>query len=76
MAISIGFLPKSENMKKKELREFRDDVEKALNARIALGDFDANSKYMRYLLGSMLRLVDNAIDTYPKSAKKNASSSS
>lgn len=56
-------------MNKKQLLEFRAEVEKAIAERNALGDFDANSKYMRFLLGNMRHLINHAIDTYPKGQK-------
>lgn len=52
-------------MNKKQLLEFRGEVEKVIEERKALGDFDANSKYMVFLLGNMRSLIDHAISTYP-----------
>lgn len=57
-------------MKKKELQEFKAEVEKVLAERKALGDFDANSKYMVFLLGNMSHLIDHAISQYPKPNKR------
>ncbi len=53
-------------MNKKQLVEFRGEVEKVIAERRGLGDFDANSKYMIFLLGNMRSLINHAIDTYPK----------
>lgn len=57
-------------MNKKQLMSFRTDVEEVLAERKALGDFDANSKYMVFLLGNMRNLIDHAISQYPKPDKK------
>lgn len=57
-------------MNKKQLTEFKSEVEKVIAERRALGDFDANSKYMMFLLGNMRSLIDHAIATYPKPVKK------
>ena len=56
-------------MNKKQLIEFRNEVEKVIAERKALGDFDANSKYMQFLLGNMKALIQHAIDKYPKPQK-------
>jgi hypothetical protein len=48
-------------MKKKDLLQYRSAVAEALAERIASGDFDANARHMRLLLGGMLELLDNAI---------------
>jgi hypothetical protein len=53
-------------MKKKELIEFRAEMEKVIIAREALGEFDANSKYMIFMLHNMRAMVQHMIDTYPK----------
>ena len=57
-------------MNKKQLIEFRAEVEKVLSERKALGDFDANSRYMVFLLGNMRSLIDHAISQMPKPEKK------
>jgi hypothetical protein len=57
-------------MNKKELQEFRLEVEKVILERKALGEFDANSRYMMFLLGNMRALIDHAISQYPKPMKK------
>lgn len=57
-------------MTKKQLIEFKAEVEKVLAERKSLGDFDANSKYMVFLLGNMRSLIDHAISQYPKGQKK------
>ena len=57
-------------MNKKQLVEFRGEVEKVIAQREALGEFDANSKYMMFLLKNMKTLIDHAISTYPKGQKK------
>lgn len=53
-------------LNKKQLLDFRGEVEKVIAERKALGEFDANSKYMIFLLGNMRSLINHAIDTYPK----------
>lgn len=53
-------------MNKKQLNEFKAEVEKVIAQRDALGDFDANSKYMVFLLKNMRSLIQHSIDTYPK----------
>lgn len=57
-------------MNKRELTAFKGEVEKVLAERKALGDFDANSKYMVFLLGNMRSLIDHAISQYSKPEKK------
>ncbi len=57
-------------MNKKELVAFKAEVSKALAERKAVGDFDANAKYMRFLLANMEHLIDHAISQYPKPVKK------
>jgi hypothetical protein len=57
-------------MNKKELIAFKAEVEKVISERKSLGDFDANSKYMIFLLGNMRSLIDHAISQYPKQGKK------
>jgi len=57
-------------MNKKQLIEFKAEVEKVIAERKVLGDFDANSKYMIFLLGNMKSLIDHAISQYPKGQKK------
>ena len=57
-------------MKKSELIAFKAEVEQVLAERKALGDFDANSKYMVFLLGNMRSLIDHAISQYPKTEKR------
>lgn len=57
-------------MNKKQLFEFKAEVEKVIAERKALGDFDANSKYMIFLLGNMKALIDHAISQYPKPVRK------
>lgn len=57
-------------MNRKELIEFRETVENAIEERKALGDYDANSQYINHLLGLMAKLVDHAIDTAPKPGRK------
>ena len=57
-------------MNKKELVAFKAEVEKVLAERKALGDFDANSKYMVFLLGNMRALIDHALSQYPKPERK------
>lgn len=57
-------------MNKKQLIAFRGEVEEVLAERKALGDFDANSKYMVFLLGNMKALIDHAISQQPKPEKK------
>jgi hypothetical protein len=57
-------------MNKKQLVEFRQEVEKVLADRRALGDFDANSKHMIFLLGNMRALIDHAISQFPKPERK------
>ena len=57
-------------MNKKQLNEFKSEVEKVIAQREALGDFDANSKYMVFLLKNMRSLIQHSIDTYPKGQKK------
>lgn len=57
-------------MNKKQLIEFRSEVEKVIAERKALGDFDANSKYMQFLLGNMRSMIDHAISQHPKPIKK------
>ncbi len=52
-------------MNRKQLIAFRGEVEKVIAERKALGDFDANSKYMIFLLANMRSLIDHAINTYP-----------
>lgn len=60
-------------MNKKQLQDFRKEVDRVYEQRKALGEFDANSKYMMFLLGNMRSLIDHAISTYPKGQKaKNA----
>lgn len=56
-------------MNKKQLLEFRGEVEKVIEERKALGDFDANSKYMVFLLGNMRALIDHALTQIPKKEK-------
>lgn len=56
-------------MNRKQLLEFRGEVDKVIEERKALGDFDANSKYMVFLLSNMRDLIDHAISTYPKAKK-------
>lgn len=58
-------------MNKKQLLEFKAEVEMVLDQRKALGEFDANSKHMIFLLGNMRALIDHAISQYPKPEKKN-----
>lgn len=58
------------SMNKKQLMAFRSDVEEVLAERQALGNFDANSKYMVFLLGNMRNLIDHAISQCPKSEKR------
>jgi hypothetical protein len=57
-------------MNKKQLIEFRGEVDKVIEERKALGDFDANSKYMVFLLGNMRALIDHAISQQPKPEKR------
>jgi hypothetical protein len=57
-------------MNKKQLVEFRGEVEKVIAERKALGDFDANSKYIMFLLANMRSLIDHAISQYPKPVRK------
>lgn len=57
-------------MNKKELIAFKGEVEKVLAERRSLGDFDANSKYMVFLLGNMRSLIDHAISQIPKPDRK------
>lgn len=58
-------------MNKKQLIEFRDEVDKVYRERKALGEFDANSKYMMFLLGNFKHLINHAIATYPKGQNVN-----
>lgn len=58
-------------MNKKQLVEFRDEVDKVYRERKALGEFDANSKYMVFLLGNFKHLINHAIATYPKGQNVN-----
>jgi len=53
-------------MNKKQLQEFKNDLESVIVSREALGEYNADSKYMLYLLKNMRSLVQHAIDTYPK----------
>ncbi len=57
-------------MNKKQLIEFRKEVEEVLAERVALGDFDANSRYMVFLLGNMRALINHALTQLPKPEKK------
>ena len=57
-------------MNKKQLQEFKNDLESVIVSREALGEYNADSKYMLYLLKNMRSLVQHAIDTYPKIPKK------
>lgn len=57
-------------MNKKQLIAFREDVNRAIGARERLGEFDANSRDIIWLLKNMGALVDHAIATYPKPPKK------
>jgi hypothetical protein len=52
-------------MNKKQLQAFKGEVEQVISQREALGDFDANSRYMVFLLKNMRSLVEHAIQTYP-----------
>lgn len=64
---ALGDVP----MNKKELLEFREEVDRVIAQRKALGDFDANSKYMIFLLGNMRSLINHAIDVYPRGQNVN-----
>lgn len=56
-------------MNKKQLQEFKNDLESVIVSREALGEYNADSKYMLYLLKNMRSLVQHAIDSYPKKPK-------
>ena len=53
-------------MDKKQLMKFREEIEIALAERKALGDYDANSKYINFLLQLMADLTDHSISQYQK----------
>lgn len=57
-------------MKKSDLFLFRDDVDRVIRERKSLGEFNADAKYMMFLLQNMRTLIDHAIDKYPKGEKK------
>jgi len=57
-------------MNKKQLQEFKNDLEDVIVSREALGEYNADSKYMLYILKNMRSLVQHAIDSYPKAPKK------
>jgi len=56
-------------MNKKQLQEFKNDLESVIVSREALGEYNADSKYMLYILKNMRSLVQHAIDSYPKKPK-------
>lgn len=56
-------------MNKKELLKFREAVEDVIAERKALGDYNADSKYMVFLLGNMRTLIDHALTQMPKKEK-------
>jgi len=56
-------------MNKKQLQEFKNDLEDVIVSREALGEYNADSKYMLYILKNMRSLVQHAIDSYPKKPK-------
>ena len=57
-------------MNLKQLIEFREVIEEARLERQHLGEYDANSKYLNFLLDNMAKLVDHAIDEAPKPGRK------
>jgi len=52
-------------MTKQKMLQLREAVADALEDRIASGDFDANARHMRLLLGGMLELIDNSMSKKP-----------
>jgi hypothetical protein len=57
-------------MNKKQLTEFRSEVEKVIAQREALGESNANDRYMMFLLKNFRHLIQHSIDVYPKGQKK------
>lgn len=53
-------------MNKKQLIEFKGEVEKVISQREALGESNVNDKYMMFLLKNMRNMVEHSISTYPK----------
>lgn len=56
-------------MTRKELTDFFYDVQDAAAERRALGEFDANSRYIILLLEGMEALIAHSLDQLPKDAK-------
>jgi hypothetical protein len=54
------------SMNRKQLLAFREDLANAMIERQHLGDYDANSQYINFLLKHMVELTDHAISQYPK----------
>lgn len=53
-------------MNKKQLNEFKAEVEKVIAQKEALGESNANDRYMIFLLKNFRHLIQHSIDTYPK----------
>jgi hypothetical protein len=51
-------------MNLKQLIEFREVIEEARLERKHLGEYDANSKYLNFLLDNMAKLVDHELSKF------------
>ena len=57
-------------MNKTELQQFRAEIEEIRQQRRALGEFDAHAGHLNWLLDQIAKIVDHALESYPKPAPK------
>ena len=56
-------------MQQKDLRNLRNHIQTLWAELQRLGDFDANTPYLRKILWFMIHMVEHEIQTYPKIQK-------
>jgi hypothetical protein len=57
-------------MNKNELQQFRAEIQEVIEDRRRLGEYDGNAKYMNWLLDQLAKIIDHALETYPRAPLK------